>query len=480
MEQPSNLLNNWIQNWVDASQKFQEAIQQKRDFDQTVGLYDDWLKNQQKLINTFMGKPTEPEKPDNLFSQILEMQTTIGKSWLDNWDKMSKGWSPNYNRLDATARLQDTWQQIYTQWTRQLGRPFGTSVQSSAYSPMELFGQLLKTSSTYAKMQALWQPFLQDFQAPEKTFSYQTFLEGDAFREILNNLFEGLTPRQSDSFFEQMNDFTLSLLNSLKDSSGQLNERFERIAHLIPDSLTERWQGTSDATHEIYKRLQKGLAPFLKIVPPSKEKEMLHLMLDVQEHYLHYYTQSNQLKDLVAETAHEAAHKVLKQLAERFEAEGEPILFDDFFQKWLDITEADLIQLYHSDHFSQLQGKMLTISSLIKKKLDEQMEEMIAHLPLVPRSEVDEMAAIIHELRGKVRQLEKELHTLKEEKQTANTSVESQKKPASTPDKQKATATKASTSKTTTKATTTKKATTKTTKAKSGTKKVTKTAEKKV
>jgi BMFP domain-containing protein YqiC len=68
-----------------------------------------------------------------------------------------------------------------------------------------------------------------------------------------------------------------------------------------------------------------------------------------------------------------------------------------------------MIELFAGNAFSKIQGDLLQIGLQIKTDLDKQMEHYLAPLPVVPRSEVDEMNATIKELKDRVQRLEKAL-----------------------------------------------------------------------
>jgi hypothetical protein len=108
------------------------------------------------------------------------------------------------------------------------------------------------------------------------------------------------------------------------------------------------------------------------------------------------------------------------------------ITFEDFFNTWMDTTEPMMIELYRSPAFGKLQAEALAVSTAIKSRFEKQLELLLEPLPIAPRSEIDELNAIIHELRSKVRTLERELSSkiqdpveiVKEEKEKVSKATE--------------------------------------------------------
>ena len=83
--------------------------------------------------------------------------------------------------------------------------------------------------------------------------------------------------------------------------------------------------------------------------------------------------------------------------------------FNDFFNNWVNATEEALTTSFSEKTFSKIQSDMLTAGLEIKKILSKQMEESMSGLPVVPRSEVDELYKTVHEMKSRMRKLENQL-----------------------------------------------------------------------
>jgi hypothetical protein len=118
------------------------------------------------------------------------------------------------------------------------------------------------------------------------------------------------------------------------------------------------------------------------------------------------------MQNLVQKTAQKALEATLKNILEHIKQNPEQIItFEDFFNTWMDTTEPMMIELYRSPAFGKLQAEALAVSTAIKNHFEKQLELLLEPLPIAPRSEIDELNAIIHELRSKVRNLERELNS---------------------------------------------------------------------
>jgi len=216
-------------------------------------------------------------------------------------------------------------------------------------------------------------------------------------------VFGSTTPKQSENFLGQIADFTKKLLATINQQTGG---SMEKMMQQFPEML-HQIQGSQ---YEALGKAQKGIAPFLKMIPDGKEKQLLELSIQVQDDYTFYYIKSNEMQNLVQKTAQKALEASIKNALERVKQNPEQVItFEDFFNYWMDTTEPMMIELYSSPTFGKLQAEALAVSTAIKSRFEKQLELLLEPLPIAPRSEIDELNAIIHELRSKVRTLEREL-----------------------------------------------------------------------
>jgi hypothetical protein len=98
--------------------------------------------------------------------------------------------------------------------------------------------------------------------------------------------------------------------------------------------------------------------------------------------------------------------------------------YNKFYTHWLSVLETKMLELFNSEGFAKLQGELLALSLDIKSALEKNLELALSPLPVVPRSEVDELVKQIHELKAKVKALEKavvnvHVHTTETEEETS-------------------------------------------------------------
>jgi len=414
MDKSKNFLEDWfqmqntvLQQWAEQSKGFQSENKAK---DQSQDIMAQWMNQQQQFMEQFLGGKRE-ESPAEAFQKFIQSQMDYQKWWMEQMQKNTP-FGTKQNSFQNMTSLQDTWNSIFGQLQNQFGQAFGAKPNAfgNALSAMDTLSHIFNNTRTYLKMYELWQPVWEAMQGAKPSFTQvKNAFDSQQFSQMLEGLFSTLNTQHSKDFLEQMNGFTLSLLESMKDMNQQWGERFEQMRQMLPENFSGQWLESQGFSYDMYYKMQKNLAPIFTMLPPGKEKDMLALMLNVQDKYVKYYIKSSELQSLLVNTASKAMDKSLQKVVKLVSDKKEPVVFDDFFNFWLDITENDMIQLYSGDAFSRLQGELLSIGSSIKKDLDKQMEEMMAHLPIAPRSEIDELTALVHELRGKMRNIERDV-----------------------------------------------------------------------
>ena len=170
------------------------------------------------------------------------------------------------------------------------------------------------------------------------------------------------------------------------------------------DNLQQYLQHSPMAT-----QMQEMMAPLMKLTPAGKEKELFKLTVDLQEKSTDYWKKATELQHIVYQAAQHAMEKVMENILKKIQKGDGPGTFNDFFNNWVNATEDALTTSFSDKTFSKLQGDLLASGLEIKKIVSRQIEESMSSLPVVPRSEVDELYKTIHDMKTRMRVLEKQL-----------------------------------------------------------------------
>ncbi len=416
MNKPYNFFEYWMKDLKEQSKTPMQA-------------YQEFMQNMMQS-----SKPKEEAGSQEFFQEMMKAQVEMGKMWFQGVQTIFETLAPQKKE----ASMFDSWSKMYAAWNNQFGKPF--TEQYTRNDIVETFKNIMTFSQNYMQLYQLFQPILEQLNIGKKPKrnALQEFWENislDKYNEIASQIFGGMVPKQSESFLKQIADFSQQLFDELnQQTGGTLGKALESVPNLIHNLQATQYQA--------FSKLQKAISPFLKMIPDSKEKQLLELNIQLQDDYAFYYIKSNEMQSLVQKTAQKALEKTLKELIEKVRNNPEHIItFEEATNLWMDIAEPMMIELYRSEPFGKLQAEALATSTAIKNRFEKQMELLLEPLPIAPRSEIDELNATIHELRRKVRNLENELSRQQLNQALQNTEIKSvsEQQEEKTPEKQKKT-----------------------------------------
>jgi polyhydroxyalkanoate synthase subunit PhaE len=79
------------------------------------------------------------------------------------------------------------------------------------------------------------------------------------------------------------------------------------------------------------------------------------------------------------------------------------------YGEWLNTNDKHLTALFATAGYSKLQAELNTFGMKLKQHMNAQMEKAMKNVPVVPRSEMDELYKTVYELRKRINMLEKQL-----------------------------------------------------------------------
>jgi hypothetical protein len=404
---PANLMGNI----VDTSQKLKDSFNSLQQLKHDTAQYRQWIDQQQQALHHTVHDFTEQLNHTalpNLMGAWLEMQFTMSQDLLQILKKHLSTQLITH-QTKPMKDMQAQWNQMYEQFSQQFGQTF----QHPMTSP-EGLSSFLQNSRTYLSMLELWQPIYKFIQSNSLGIeSFQQMLDMNKYNALLSQMMGQSAPLnlgQLQDYFKQYNDFF-----------GQRGSAFgdEGIQAMVGTGLGLLLRMHNFVTGQLYN----PSGPAMTMMPAGRDKEMTLLSAEIQQLMMQYYVRATEIQTMVQVQGYRSLENVVRKLMEKVGQSAQVVGFDEFYGFWISTFESDMIQLFASDAYSRAQGEMVNASMLLKTKLDKQMEYFLAPLPIVPRSEVDEMNKTIYELRQKIRQIEQQLQQQAPTRATTPTST---------------------------------------------------------
>lgn len=411
-----------IETFVETTNKLQEAVKSGNPIEKATEIYQNWWSTQLSLLNNATTQTkTEVEntihstqdKTEDFYKKAYETQIEAIKKAADFnltfMNSLSNLGKKNSESNDQFQAVYSNWNTLFESWTKSLNSTFETINASFPKTfNTEFFQNSMNTNSLFTKLQNFYQPYFnavkggnfsvesmksmfdpaQYKKITEETFS--TFFKGQG----LNTMIEAATKQIHDFFKNQQN------------SSKEYQEFWKVFSEKFPTMISGDFGKYNDTFKNITSSYKDLFEPAMKLISNQKDKENLELAIASLDKSTLYSVKLAQIQYLLYTTGQKVAEEVGKVILEKSNNINSTESFQGFFNEWVTINEKHYSQLFSTDEFSKLKGEILTLSLDVKKNIDQQFENKMEHLPLVVKSEMDELYQTIHDLKKTVKNLE--------------------------------------------------------------------------
>jgi hypothetical protein len=210
-----------------------------------------------------------------------------------------------------------------------------------------------------------------------------------------------------------MLESNVKLVQDFFTNNQNLNKDFQEYWKLFTDKFPHLVSGDFVKFTETFKGVNTSLtdtfSPLMKLVAPSKEKENVELAMANFDKAASYQVKLNLLQNHLYKTGQKVSNEMFSFLTDKVKDTTFTTTFQPFFNEWVNINEKHYTTLFSTEEFSKLKADLTTLSFEIKKNLEKQFENRVESLPLVVKSEMDELYKTIHDLKRTVKTLESKL-----------------------------------------------------------------------
>jgi len=347
----------------------------------------------------------------------VEKITDFYKDWADNLANMQKAFGnfgAGERRESETAKKTHD---LYEAWA-DMGQAGANSMRDAFEEMMKTFSKgagretlanIFSSAETYMKLFEFWLPVYKSLQ--EKTFdpaSYKRLFDSAPYKEILDKVFDFVSPGAINEFYGQ----ALKYLETITPMAQTFTKQFADLTQSGAKMYSGFLSGDLDAAAKTYENIletyRRGLSPMLKMPAMGKYREPIDLALNLLGKYPVLMAQYAKYQSLMHATGQKAMEKIIEQLARRMKENSAPPSYDEFFKIWAEVNEQAYNALFTAEELVTLQNELQNTGFAVKKDFQKLMELALANYPVVLRSEMDELYKIIHELKKKIHDLEKE------------------------------------------------------------------------
>lgn len=417
--------SQFVNNWMESAKKMQNAFTSGNITSEGQSLYKEFFDKQMSLFNNLQqsapGAFGGQNNPQDFFRNWFNQQAQYAKQMADFGQSIQSSFAnfgkPAQDYMAGFGQSNTAFSNIYNSWMNTLNASYDTMSRNMNGSfNKDVFSNFMQGNQVYAKMQEFFQLILNGLQKGQ--FNMEAFknqVSPEAYANLAKQIFGGM---YNEAAIKDVYDNSIKQLHGFFATQNNLGKEFfsqmQNLSKVMPDMMGNGTVATS--LKEFYAQINnvfgKTFEPLLKLVNAGKEKENAEALIALMDRMAEYSVKQAELQTYLQETAKKGIEKIAQQYADKYsdpQAMSQLPSIQDMYSEWVKVNEQLFTELFASEEFSKVKGEALNLSMDVKKHFEKQFEQSFANLPLVFKSEVEDLEKTIHDLKKQVRDLQNKL-----------------------------------------------------------------------
>ena len=416
----------FVNNWMESAKKMQAAFTNGNIASEGQSLYKEYFDKQTQIFKNLQQSSAglfenQGNNPQEFFKNWFNQQAKFAKQMADfnqsinssfqNFGKPAQDYMANFSQANTAFT------NIYNSWINTLNTTYDTmSSKMNNNFGKDIFGNFMQGSQVYTKMMEVFQPMLDAMQKGQFNMeSFKNYFTTEHMNNITKQMFNGMFNESSikdiyDNSIKQLHAFFAEQHNLSKEYYTQMQNMNNNFPQIFgTDSIT----GLRDLYNNLNNVFGKTFEPLLKLVNPSKEKEMVEETIALMDRLAEYSIKQAELHAFLNNTTRSSIEKVAEKYAEKFSKISnmtEVPSSQDLFSEWVKVNEQLFTELFASEEFSKVKAEALNLSLDVKKQFENQFEHTFSHYPVVFKSEVEELQKTIYDLKKQIKELNSKMN----------------------------------------------------------------------
>lgn len=418
----------FVNNWMDSAKKMQSAFTSgniategqslyKEYFDKQMGILNNM---QQSSANMFNTTGTE-NNPQEFFKNWFNQQANYAKQMADFNQSINNSFAsfgkPAQDYMANFGQSNTVFTNMYNSWLNTLNTSFDSmSKNMNNTFNKDVFSNFMQGNRVYASMQEFFQPMSNMFKNGQFNM--------DAFKnQFTQEMYANLTKQMFGNMFNQNSvqevyDNGIKQLQNFFANQNNLGKEYYAQMQNISKDFPKMF-GTSEAVNsmkdfygQFHNVFGKTFEPLLKLVNAGKEKENAEAIISLMDRMGDYSIKQAELQSYLQNTAKKGVEKIAQHYAEKYatpQAMNQIPSPQEMYSEWVKVNEQLFTELFASEEFSKVKGEALNLSMDVKKHFEKQFESTFGNMPVVFKSEVEELQKSIYDLKKQVKELQAKL-----------------------------------------------------------------------
>jgi hypothetical protein len=277
----------------------------------------------------------------------------------------------------------------------------------------DVFSNFMQGNRVYASMQEFFQPMSNMFKNGQFNMdAFKNQFSADMYTNLTKQMFGNMFNQSSmqevyDNGIKQLQNFFTNQNNLGKEYYAQMQNISKEFPNMFGNN--EVLTNMKEFYGQFNNVFGKTFEPLMKLVNAGKEKENAEAMIALMDRMGEYSFKQAELQSYLTNTAKAGMEKIAKQYAEKYatpQALTQMPTAQEMYAEWIKVNEQLFTELFASEEFSKVKGEALNLSMEVKKHFEKQFEHTFANMPVVFKSEVEDLHKTIYDLKKQIKELQ--------------------------------------------------------------------------
>ena len=300
-------------------------------------------------------------------------------------------------------------QDVYAAWEKSVSDALRGSGAPDANFIRETLLKSLSSSNAYMKLYELWLPLFKAIQ--QKGVSPETLkdlIDPVKFKEMIDRIF-GFNPEAAAQLAEQVKTLLESCVHSSQGFVKPWMEASEKGFGTVPQMMAGHPESFMKVYHTMFGAFDSTIGRAFHVPAVGKDREKIELLLSSLDVLSVYLAKNTEFEHTMYVTGLTAFEGLIAAVADKVQDGAEFKDFSEFFNLYITVNEKAYSNLFRTEGYAKLQGELLAAALDVRTHSFKLMELYLYDLPIALRSEMDDLYKTVHELKKKVKGLEKKL-----------------------------------------------------------------------
>ncbi|MDZ4667792.1 MAG: poly(R)-hydroxyalkanoic acid synthase subunit PhaE [bacterium] len=402
----SEMQKQATESFTNAAETMQKAMM-NGNVDFNSDFFKKWYDGQMAWFNQNQGENKNTQAFE-FFNNWMSNQMNTSKNWQDMSQGMFKG-MPQMNNMTADY---SNMMNMFNSWKDSMGGTYSQMMdQFNNGTAKNSFSGYFNNAEMYMKLFEMMMPMMKSLN--DKTFT------PDMFKSMFNaEMYKGMM----DKMFNMQPDFMKTMMDNMgggmKDGMGKMMDMGKNMFDSMKSNMSGQFNNMMpndmfgsmlNNYNSMFSQMNSAFAPFSKLMPQNEQIAMMETMKEMGNMASVYNMKNSQMQYMMYTTGLKAMDEFSENLYAKMRNGEEVKNFMDVYKEYLNVHDKHFVTLFETDEYSKLMGEVSAMQLTLKKKIEKQMEKSLSKLPLINRTEMDELYKTIHELKKRINMLEKQI-----------------------------------------------------------------------